>query len=78
MKKVFFDEASGIMQDGISTSNMKIIQRGTAENSLIKINVYHGANDGGAYLFQISTWQKKPVLNLRPAIVNTGTRKRTK
>jgi hypothetical protein len=38
---------------------MKIIQRGTAENSLIKINVYHGANGGGAYLFRISTWQKK-------------------
>ena len=48
VRKIFFDEASGIMRDGISTSNMKIIQKGTADNSLVAIDVYQGAGDSGA------------------------------
>jgi hypothetical protein len=73
-KKIFFDEASGIMRDGISTSNMKIIQRGTADNSLVAIDVYQGAGDSGADVFRVSTWEEKmPFLYLRTSSDHTRT-----
>lgn len=77
VKTIYFDEASGVMRDGIGTYNMEVIQKGTADNSLVAIDVYRGAGDSGADVFRIATWQEKmPFLYLRTATVYTGTCKR--
>jgi hypothetical protein len=58
---------------------MKIIHKGTADNSLVAIDVYQGAGDSGADVFRVSTWKEKmPFLYLRTTTVYTGTYTRTK
>ena len=74
---VTFDEASGILRDGIGTYEMQIVQQGTSENSTIAIDTYQGAVAAGSDVFRIATWEENmPFLYLRSSTVYTGTCKR--
>ncbi len=73
-KKIIFNETTGILSgEGFSPLKMKVLQRGTDENSAIGYTTYKGRASSGIAVLRIKSWEVGlPFLFLDSSILSTG------
>ena len=78
-KSIIYDEATGVLRHGSSgvSWQMKVVQKGTKENSSIGLREYHGRAASGADIIRIQTFIKEmPFMYVFGSEIHTGNCKR--
>ena len=70
-----FDEETGLLRMGSAgiIRKMKVVQKGTSENSAVGLFTYHGPGSAGADVFRIRVWEDEmPLMFVDTDSVYTG------